>query len=232
MLRRTLIVSLAATALLPACDQTTTPGGGQPVAGCGFAANQGTTGLTMDCSVTGDLPNMRIDPVNSSASACGPLTFTLFSQTVNAPIRVIYGENGDDGANRVRLGATITGATQSGSLRKATGENCNSLTGPTFPVNTSFGGRHIALIDKGQTPHCVFESRLDLTPFNQTLGDGLPVEIGGVTQAAVRSALARRLDFELASAVNGLLARNADLSGDFARRSGRCPDGHREFVGN
>ena len=231
MLRKTLILSLVGTAFLPASDPTP-PCGGQPNAGCTFAAAQGTAGLTMNCTVTGNLPNMRVDPANSSQTACGPLTFTLFDQTANVPMTVIFGENGDDSPARVRLGATINGATHSGSLRKSAGENCNELTGPTFPVTTSFGGRHIALIDKGQSPMCVFESRLDLSPFNQEIGVGIPVNVSGATQAGVRNGLARRLDFELASAVNRLLAPNANLGGEFADNAGRCADGHREFVGN
>ncbi len=232
MFRRTLILSLAGTAFLPACNPTPTPGGAQPVAGCRFSANQGGSGLAMDCTVAGGLPSMRVDPVGPSPPACGPLTFTVFGQQVNAPIRVIYGENGDDGPARVRLGATIADATHSGTLAKSVGQNCGSTDGPRFPLTTSFGGRHIALVDKQQTPKCVFESRLDLDPYRQDIGVGIPVDISGVTQAAVRDALARRFDFELASAVNRLLAPNANLGGQFATNSGRCADGHRAFVGN
>jgi hypothetical protein len=232
MLRRTLVLSLIGTAFLPACNPTPTPAGTQPVATCGFSPNQGAAGLAMDCTITGGLPRMRVDPVGPSPPACGPLTFTLFGQTVNAPVRAIFGENGDDSPARVRLGATITGATHSGTFAKSVGANCNSTDGPRFPVSTAFGGRHIALVDKEQRPMCVFQSRLDLAPYRQDLGVGIPVEISGLTQAAVRDALARRLDFELASAVNRLLAPGTNLGGVFATNFGRCADGHQVFVGN
>src|SRR5688572_15944171 len=124
MLRRPLILSLIGTAFLPACTPTPTPGGGAPVTGCAFAAQQGAIGLTMDCTVTGGLPNMLIDPANSSNTGCAFTSFSLFGQTVTAPIRVIYGQNGDDSDARVRLGATINGATHGGSLAKSSFPGC------------------------------------------------------------------------------------------------------------
>ena len=240
MLPRTLILALIGTAFLPACTPTPTPGGGAPVTGCGFAAQQGAIGLTMDCTVTGGLPNMLIDPVNSANTGCGLASLSLFGQTVNVPIRVIYGENGDENNGRVRLGAMIPQAagnalaTHGGSLAKAAVPNCNGITGPTVPVTTSFGGRHIAIVDKSQNPMCVFESRLDLAPYNQSIGPGLGLnlDVSGITRTAVRNALARRLDLELARAVNRLLlpAANTNAAG-FVGRGGRCLNDYREFVG-
>ncbi len=239
MLRRTLILSLIGTAFLPACTPTPAPGGGVPVTGCGFAAQQGAIGLTMDCTVTGDLPNMLIDPGDSTNAGCAPASLSLFSQTVNVPIRVVYGENGDDSNARVRLGAMIPRAagnplaTHAGRLAKAAGPNCTGIIGPTVPVTTSFGGRHIAIVDKGPNPMCVFQSRLDLAPYNQAIGPGLGLDVSSVTRTAVRNALARRLDLELARAVNRLLrpAANTNAAG-FVERAGRCLNDHREFVGN
>ena len=241
MLRRTLVLALIGTAFLPACTPTPTPGGGVPVTGCAFAAQQGAVGLNMDCTVTGALPNMLIDPGNSANAGCALASLSLFSQTVNVPIRVVYGENGDDNNARVRLGAMIPRApgnplaTHGGSLAKAAVPNCNGITGPTVPVTTSFGGRHIAIVDKGRNPMCVFESRLDLAPYNQTVGTGLGLglDVSEMTRTAVRNALARRLDLELARAVNRLLlpAANTNAAG-FVGRAGRCLNDHREFVGN
>ena len=241
MIRRTLIVSLTGTFFLPACTPTPVPGGGAPVTGCAFAAQQGAVGLTMDCTVTGGLPVMLIDPGDSTNVGCELASLSLFGQTVNVPIRVVYGENGDDGNARVRLGAMIPRAagnplaTHAGSLAKAAIPNCNGITGPTVLVTTSFGGRHIAIVDKGRNPMCVFQSRLDLAPYNQAVGTGLGLnlDVSALTRTAVRNALAQRLDLELARAVNRLLlpAANINAAG-FQGRFGRCLNDHREFVGN
>ena len=238
MLRKTLVLSLIGTAFLPACNPTNTPGGGQTTTGCSFAGNQAGTGLTINCTVTGGLPNRLIDATNPSNGSCALTSFSLFGQTVNVPVRLIYAENGDDNSGRVRVGAMIPRqngdplATQNGSLAKSAGTNCSQTIGPTVAVTTSFGGRHIAIVDKEQTPLCVFQSRLDLAPYNQTIGTGLTLNVSNATQAAVRDEMWRRLDLEIATAVNGLLAPSANLGGAFQTNSGRCANDWQAFSGN
>ena len=233
-------------ALLAACDRTTPTNNATatgPTPTCAFAQNQTSNDLRMNCTITGGLPNTLVDPANSGSSACSNTSFSLFNQSINSSVLVIYGENGDDNEARDRLGATINSSTHNGSLAKASGSGCGSITGPTVAVDTSFAGRHIALIDKGQTPVCVFESRLTLSPFNQTIGAGLAtipglpgspgLPIGPVTQSAVEAQVAQRLDLALATAANGLLKPTANTAEPgFVSRSGRCADGYQAFTGN
>jgi hypothetical protein len=237
MLHKTLILSLIATAALPACNRTTPGGGGSPTTGCTFAGTQAAQGITIDCDITGGLPDQMLDPTNPSNTSCSLASVRLFSQSITVPARLVYAENGDDNSGRVRVGATIPRAgspraTHSGSLAKAGVPDCNGITGPTVPLSTSFGGRHIAIVDKEQTPLCVFQSRLDLSPYNQTIGSGLTVDVSNVTRDAVREELWRRIDLEIAIAVNGLLAPSANLDAAFRNRAGRCANDWTAFVGN
>lgn len=233
MLRKTLILSLVGTAFLPACNPTTPQQGGTTSTGCTIPRNQARNGLNVDCDVTGGLPNRLIDPTNPANSGCGVASLRLSGQSINVPVRLIVGENGDENSGRIRVGAMIpkqTGdalATQSGTLRKAAVPDCAGDIGPAAPVATSFGGRHRAIVDKGQNPMCVFESRLDLNPYTQTIGPGFGPNVGAATRDIVRQELWARLDREIAVAINGLLNPNANLNGF----SGRCADGWSEFSG-
>lgn len=231
-MRDTILAAVLGTALLLwACDPT--PQAGTPSTGCQFAAQQASQGLRMNCTVTGQLPNTLIDPLNPSSANCALASVTLFSQTVNAPIAVVYGENGDENSDRVRLGASLTSGTHSAKLAKAAGNACELTVGPIVDVSTAFAGRHVALIDKTQTPACVFESRLDLSTFNQTISAGLSIDVSVATRDTVRKQLARRLDLELASAVNRLLQPASNVTASaFVNRAGRCPNDYREFTGN
>jgi len=243
---RTSALAVTALTALTACTPTSTPTSnatanaaatGGPTPNCAFARNQTSNDLRMNCTISGALPNTLVDPAHAGSSACSNTSFSLFGQSIGATIAVIYGENGDENAERVRLGATISDGTHSGSLAKSAGSGCNSIVGPTVPVNTSFGGRHIALIDKSQTPACVFQSRLTLSPFNQTIGAGLTplpgLPIGPVTRSSVEDLVAKRLDLALATAVAGLLQPNANTSEPgYVARSGRCANGYQAFTGN
>jgi hypothetical protein len=231
MRRWTIVIPLVGTAFLPAC--TPTPPSGQPAAACTFAAVQGASGLTMNCTVAGPLPNSLIDPLNPGNAGCAPASFSLFGQTVTAPLTVIYGENGDDNDARVRLGTTLLPGTHSGSLAKATGFSCETTIPPVAAVSTTFAGQHTALVDKSRTPACVFQSRLDLTTYNLTIAAGLNIDASEATRASVRNNLARRLDLEMASAVNRLLQPGADITAAaFRNRAGRCTNDYQEFTGN
>jgi hypothetical protein len=138
----------------------------------------------------------------------------------------IYGENGDDGPARVRVGVTLGPGTHAGKIGKDnTLDNC-ATTSPPLDIMTNFAGNHVALVDKGQNPMCVFESRLVLSTFNQTLGVGVPVNISGMTKNSTQDALQKRIDLEVAKAVNGLLSPASVVGA-----SGRCND-WKAFTGN
>ncbi|MFN3288629.1 MAG: hypothetical protein ACK40H_09275, partial [Sphingomonadaceae bacterium] len=112
--------------------------------------------------------------------------------------------------------------------------------GPIAAVTTSFGGRHIALIDKGRhialidkgrTPMCVFQSRFDPAGFTQTIAAGLSIDASAVTRASTLASIARQLDLEAASAANRLLDQAGSMDAAFRARFGRCPGDHATFVG-
>ena len=98
---RTSAPAATALVLLAACTPTSTPPSnatatGGPTPNCGFARAQTSNDLRMNCTLSGALANASIDPVHPGSSACSPTSFNLFSQTINANIAVIYGENGDE----------------------------------------------------------------------------------------------------------------------------------------
>lgn len=219
------LLLLAVCIVAGACNPTP-PSGGGAATGCAFAPNQTANGLRLNCTVTGPLPNMRIDPFVSGNAPCGINSWTIFSQTVNTPMVAIYGENGDDDNARVRVGVTLGPGTHTGKIGKDNFTNNCATTTPPLDIMTSFAGTHVALVDKGRNPMCVFESRLVLSSFNQTLGVGVPVDISGMTKNSTQDALQKRIDLEVAKAVNGLLSP-ASVVGT----SGRCND-WQPFTGN
>lgn len=216
------------------CTPTPPPGGASAVGGCTFPASQTSVDVRVACTLSGPLPNRLVDPV-SGGSGCTLTSFSLSGQRVSATATLIYGENGDDNDARVRIGGLIGAAapsTHRGNIAK-TSPDCASIVPPTVPVSTSFAGRHIALIDKGQTPMCVFQSRFGFTSFNQTIGSGLAANVSAASRAALQEMMGQMIDLEAARAVNGLLrpAANVNEPG-FVARSGRCADGHTTFVGS
>jgi hypothetical protein len=214
---------------LAAAGCTPTPPPVAPAIGCFFHGAPAGTGYAMDCAVGATLPDVHVDPVRGPG--CSLDSLRLSGQTMTVPIAVVYGDRDDDRPGRVRLGATIAGARHAATLARSSGIDCAGTAPPAVPVETRFGGRHVALIDKDQYPMCVFESRLDLDPFVQAIGPGLGVDAAAAVRASLRDALARRLDFELASAVNHLHLPDANLESAFRTRSGRCPGDWREFTG-
>lgn len=218
--------------LLAACTPTPNPGG-QPVTPvCRFAPDQTNQDVRANCTVTGAPANARINPV-TGGSQCRPESLTLFDQALRAAATFIYGENGDDSVGRVRIGVAVAdGATHTGSLAKSAGDGCTSHTGPVAAITTSFGGHHVAIIDKEQVPHCVFQSRFDPSSFRQTLSLGFAVDPSAATRAATIDAIERALDLEAATAVNTLFGHGSALDEAFRNRSGRCPDGWSRFTGN
>lgn len=218
---------LVAIVFVSSCNPTPQPN--NPAAtGCAFAPNQNANDLRLNCTVQGDIGNLRVDPFVAGNAPCGLNSWTIFNQTINTPMVAIYGQNGDDSDSRVRVGVTIGPGTHSGKIAKDNPtDNCNTTVGAQFDINTSFAGTHVALVDKGRNPMCVFQSRLDLTTFTQTLTAGVPLDISGMTKDSTRDSLHKRIDLEVARAVNRLLRPNANVG-----NSGRCPNDWTPFTGN
>jgi hypothetical protein len=228
-------IVIAVSIIASNCTPTTIPQpGGVANTACGFSPNQTSNGLSLTCTVTGPVPNLRVDPLVAGNAPCGLNSWTIFEQTVNTPMVAIYGENGDDNNVRVRVGVTLGPGTHAGKMAKDnTRDNCNSTVGPVFAINTSYTGNHVALVDKSRSPMCIFQSRLVLSSFNQTLTAGVPLNISGMTRNGTQDALHKRIDLEIAKAVNGLLNSAAmPLSNEVVGRSGRCENDWHQFTGS
>lgn len=230
------LLALALALGTAACTPTPQAGGGGGGNGvnaaCSFAPNQTSQDLRMNCTVSGSPPNRLLNPA-SGGSGCKFESLSLFGQTVSAQATFIYGENGDENSGRVRIGVRVAdGASHGGRLGKSAGDGCSQTVGPIVTVDTRFGGTHVALVDKGQIPMCVFESRFSPSAFTQTVSAGLSVDASAVTRDASVDAIARTLDLEAARAVNRLLAPSATLDAAFVARAGRCANGWQAFTGN
>lgn len=216
------------------CTPTPSPSGGVS-AGCVFAPDQTSNELRMNCTITGTPANVLIDPINPENRACGLTSFSLYDQALTAPATFIWGEGGDDGQYRVRIGVVIGTSNHTAHLAKSSGLSCESIIGPVVNLATAFSGRHTALIDKGQIPMCVFQSLYTGATFTQTGTENL-TGVGGdlsfATQKATEEAIAQQLDLEAARAVNRLLGYGSSLDAAFDGRSGRCPNDYRPFDGN
>jgi hypothetical protein len=188
---------------------------------CSLSESQSGEDLRINCRLTGSLQNTRFD-LFVPGSNCGINSFSLFNQTINTPILLIWGQNGDDTDARVRIGGSIGPGRHTGSIAKD-GPGCESIVEPTVAVDTGFRGQYVALVDKSQSPKCVFESRLVLDQFTQNVGGGLSVDVGGLTRPNTEETLLRRMDLEVATAVTGLLG-SLPLSNAAVQRSGRCPN--------
>ncbi len=241
------VLTLAALAACDPADGGNNGGGGgggnaPPLAtNCALSPNQSGQELSVECTISGGLPNAMFDPFDSGNTACTPLSanptandlrdarlLTLSSQTLSAPATLLYGAQGDDNSERVRIDINLGASTHTAQLGK-TPPDCSVPT-LNFPVTTTFAGTHVALIDKSQTPMCVFQSRYTPASFSQTIGSGGP-DAAFATQRSTEAAIARQLDLQAARTVNGLLAPNADLTGGFVNRSGRCDDDYEPFDG-
>jgi hypothetical protein len=209
---------------------------------CALSPNQSSQQLSVDCTISGRLPNALIDPFDSGNTDCTPLNVanpgrndprdarlaTLSSQSLSIPVTLLYGAQGDDNSERVRIDINLGTSTHMAQLGK-TPTDCSVPT-VNVPVTTTFSGMHTALIDKTQTPMCVFESRYTPASFSQTIGSGGP-DAAIATRQSTEAAIARQLDLQAARTVNGLLAPNADLTGGFVTRSGRCNGDYAPFDG-
>lgn len=229
-----ILISIVSCTPLPPSGEGTS--GGRISTACTFPQNASTSDLRMNCTITGAPENVLVDPANASNHLCAPTSFSLFSQTLTAPeTTLIWGESGDDGAARVRIGVVVANSTHTGKLAKSFGLSCESTIQPVADLTTNFSGRHVALIDKGKTPMCVFESRYTGENFAVTATEslsGVGGDVSVVTRGAVENAIARQLDLEAASAVNRLLGMGNRLDAAFRRRAGRCPNDYTTFQGS
>lgn len=215
---------------VPACTPTPAPGGGVAT-GCAFAPNQTSQDLRMNCTVTGSPANRLINPV-TGGSGCAVDSLSLFQQTLTATATFIYGENGDENSGRVRIGAIVNqGSTHGGRLAKSVGFDCASTIEPVATVSTTFGGTHVALVDKSRTPKCVFQSRFSDSQFNQALSVGFTVDPSVATKDATINAITRALDLEAATAVNNILGTGGSMNAEFRRNAGRCDGDWQPFTG-
>jgi len=183
----------------------------------------------MDCTISGALPNMLINPGDPSNTTCLPTSVLVFGQSISVPVTIILEENGD---NR-RVGVRFSNGTHRGQLAKAAWPGCSAPFGPASTIATAFAGRHVALVDKEERPICVGRSRLNLSTYNQTISAGLALDVSNLTRAIVRDSIARRLDLEIARNLNAILQPSSNTrEAGFVGRAGRCPTGYRPFTGD
>jgi len=212
---------------------TTAVSTSNPSTNCGFALAQAGAGLRLSCTVTGPIPDAQIDPAHPGSTGCSATSFSVFSQNISTGLLGIYGQNGDDSPARVRVGVTVGTGSHTGKIGKSAGNDCDATLGPMAMVKTSYAGTYVALVDKSQQPMCVFQSRLTLGTFNQTLSATLSDDVSGASRESTRDALQKRIDLEVATQVNKLLQpAAAPLRESAMNRNGRCPDGFRTFVGS
>lgn len=201
---------------------------------CNFGANQGEQGLALECTIEGDVADTFIDPLNSDNDECTAFDiadaglFTLFDQSLSVPVNMIYGAEGDENPGRVRIDVTLQGGSHDGQLGK-TPPNCGEPPVHSA-ISTNFSGTQRTLIDKEASPMCVARSTYDPADFTQTLGDSGP-DIALATRNTTEDIIARRIDLEVATAVNKLLNSGLDLPDEFVDRSGRCEEGYGAFDG-
>ncbi len=231
MLRIVALALVAALALAAGCQQLPDSDGGVATA-CDLPAAAAGGGTSSDCTMEGEPEAVLVNPLDPSDQSCGPFSVTLFNQSIEAQTTLILGENGFFDAGRIRVGVEIApGSTHEGELAKAAGSACEATLPPAVAVTTSFGGRHVAIIDREPEPMCIYTSRLTLTSFSQSIELGLNLDVSEATRAGTEASIARQIDLEVAKAVNKLLAPSTEFDADFEARAGRCEDHYWPFTG-
>jgi hypothetical protein len=186
----------------------------------------------MSCQLVDLLPDVQVDATHPGSAACSSTSYSVFKQSLSVPVRLIYGQKGDDGPLRVRVGGVLGPGMHSGKVGKSAGNDCDAIIGPVVGLHTRFGGDYVALVDKSQRPACVSQSSLVMSSFDQSLSAPLSVNVGGVAREMTSDALQKRLDLEVATQVNKYLQPSGrPLSEAAVNRSGRCPEGFRTFTG-
>lgn len=204
------------TALNPDCSLAPAEGGGRQIS----------------CQLVDQLPDMQVDAAHPGSSACGATSFSVFKQAVSVPLRLVYGQKGDDGPLQVRVGGVLGVGTHQGKVGKSAGNGCDAILGPVVKLDTRFSGSYVGLVDKSQRPACVVQSSLVLGSFEQALSAPLKEDIAAVTRDMSRDALQKRLDLEVATQVNRYLQpAGRPLPEAVVNRHGRCPEGFRTFSG-
>ncbi|MGH6648838.1 hypothetical protein [Aquabacterium sp.] len=186
----------------------------------------------INCRLAVQLPDTQVDAAHPGSVACSSTSFSVFKQALNLPIWLGYGQKGDDGPLRVRVGGTLGPGTHSAKVGQSAGNDCDATVGPVATLDARLGGRYVALVDQSQRPACVAQSSLVLSSFEQALSVPLSVNIAGVAREMTSDALQKRLDLEVATQVNKYLQPSArPLSDAVVSRNGRCPEGFRTFIG-
>lgn len=212
----------------PTSDQDDGDGAEQPASvetNCGFSQAQADAGLSLECTIEGEVANVYIDPLNSNNRDCTPNDlsdaglFTLENQDIDVPVTMILGAEGDDVEGRIRIDAQLDSGTHTGELGK-TPPSCGPA-GIKSPVNTSFSGLHKSLIDRESDPYCIRRSTYEPSGFTQTLGEGGP-GIDIATRAATERIIAQRIDLEIGLAINDALNSGTEIDDEFRERFGRC----------
>lgn len=189
-------------------------------------------GRQIACQLFDQLPDMQVDAMHPGSSACSATSFSVFKQTVSTPLRLVYGQKGDDGPLRVRVGGVLGAGTHRGKVGKSAGNECDATIGPVVNITARFGGSYVAMVDKSQRPACVAQSSLALSSFDQALSTQLSVNIAGVARDMSHDALQKRLDLEVATQVNKYLQPSGrPLTDAVVNRHGRCPEGFQTFTG-
>ena len=119
MISRCLVI-VALNMIASGCPRTPQPTGTVTSTIAPFHLAQQPMHFTLACTVTGQLPNMRIDPFIPTNPPCGINTFTVFGQTLNVPMVAILGQHGDDSPSRVRVDVTISPSIIRGPLPRKT----------------------------------------------------------------------------------------------------------------
>lgn len=186
----------------------------------------------ISCPLFDSLPDMQADAAHPGSSACSATSFSVFKQTISTPLRLVYGQKGDDGPLQVRVGGVLGPGTHAGRVGKSAGNDCDATIGPVVNLDTRFSGSYVAVVDKSQRPACVAQSKLVPGSFEQTLSAPLKADIAGAIRGMSRDALQKRLDLEVATQVNKYLQPSGrPLAEAVVNRHGRCPEGFRTFTG-
>lgn len=221
--------AVLALLLLPAgcVTPTTEPDGPTLARTCNPSPNQPAAGqgIAYDCRFGGAVDNRIINPLSPGDGSCGVQSHTLFDQEIATNVRLIYGQDGVDDNDRVRLGGTLApGGSHSAMLAKSAPPDCSGTFVPAVPVTTSFGGTYVAMVRKDPDLWCLYQSQLTLAPFSQSVQAGLNVNISAATRAATEAEVHRTMDREVALYLNLVFKNDPPIPQAFLNRNGRCAD--------
>lgn len=197
---------------------------------CGWRTGPGGESQ-MACLLADDIPDTQWDAKHLGSVACSPDSFSVFKQSMSAPLRLSHGPRDEDAFSQVRISGTLGPGTHQGQVGKSTGNDCDATVGSVAAISTRYGGgSYTAVVDKSQVPVCVRQSRLVLGGFEQTLSKALPVNLAQAGREATIDALQKRLDLEVAVRLNKHWRPSAPFLREVTvSRHGRCAEGFRSL---